>query len=448
MESKYNDLTWISSQVIDQNVDKEEPLLSGTRAPSYECSQTQLEIWSKLLNEWQMNPTIYPKVVIELERNGIPEVIRGVVWQLLAGCEDDNNLLEKYRVLVTLESTYEKSIEKDICRTFPANKNFKGPQSLGQISLYRVCKAYANYDFEIGYCQGFSFIIASLLLHMPEEQAFCVFVKIMNNYGLKNLFKSDFEQLNSNFYLLDRAFSDLMPQLHSFLSELGVETHMFATQWFLTLFTAKFPLYVVFNIIDLFLVYGMEIIFKVSLGLLLISRNDLLKLNFEGVLNYFHVLLPKKFTNEENGKLLIKIMKEIDIQKLQYYQKERQIFGGLNKFEDPINRLEKENKCLNDSIKRLELDNNKLSNELLLSCDSKIKLHSDLDIVENKVNQLTKELEITRSLLSEVENEKKRLEDETECLKDMFRKELEKADIEIAQKDQIIAQYELICAKI
>jgi hypothetical protein len=442
MESKYNDLTWISSQDIDQNIDKEEPLLSGTRAPNYECSQSELEIWSKLLTEWQINPTIYPKVVIEVERNGVPEVLRGVVWQLLAGCEDDNNLLEKYRVLVTLESTYEKSIEKDIFRTFPANKNFKGSQSLGQISLYRVCKAYANYDFKIGYCQGFSFIIASLLLHMPEEQAFCVFVKIMNNYGLKNLFKSDFEELNSNFYLLDRAFNDLMPELHSFLSKLGVETQMFATQWFLTLFTAKFPLYVVFNIIDLFLVYGMQIIFKVSLGLLLISRNDLLKLNFEGVLNYFHFLLPKKFSNEENGKLLIKIIKAIDI------QKERQIFVDLNKVEDPIIRFEKENKSLNDSIKRLELENNKLSNELLLSCDSKIKLHSDLDIVENKVNELNKELEITRSLLSEVQNEKNRLEDEIKCLKDMFRKELEKADIKIAQKDQIIAQYELICAKI
>lgn len=34
---------------------------------------------------------------------------------------------------------------------------------------------------------------------------------------------------------------------------MGLEAHMYASQWFLTLFTAKFPLYMVFHIIDLLL---------------------------------------------------------------------------------------------------------------------------------------------------------------------------------------------------
>ena len=32
-----------------------------------------------------------------------------------------------------------------------------------------------------------------------------------------------------------------------------IETHMYASQWFLTLFTAKFPLPMVYSIMDLFL---------------------------------------------------------------------------------------------------------------------------------------------------------------------------------------------------
>jgi hypothetical protein len=81
---------------------------------------------------------------------------------------------------------------------------------------------------------------------------------------------------------------------------------MYASQWFLTLFTAKFPLHVVFPILDLFLLDRMDTIFQVALALLSISKKDLLALDFEGVLKYFRVSLPKKFRTEENGKLLLR----------------------------------------------------------------------------------------------------------------------------------------------
>ena len=45
------------------------------------------------------------------------------------------------------------------------------------------------YDSEIGYCQGQSFLIAALLLQMPEEQAFGVLVEIMFAYGLRDLYR-------------------------------------------------------------------------------------------------------------------------------------------------------------------------------------------------------------------------------------------------------------------
>lgn len=43
---------------------------------------------------------------------------------------------------------------------------------------------------------------------------------------------------------------------------------MFASQWFLTLYTARFPLYFVFHIIDVFLLQGTETLFQVALALL------------------------------------------------------------------------------------------------------------------------------------------------------------------------------------
>lgn len=39
---------------------------------------------------------------------------------------------------------------------------------------------------------------------MPEEQAFSVLVKIMFDYGLRDLFKQNFEDLHCKFFQLER----------------------------------------------------------------------------------------------------------------------------------------------------------------------------------------------------------------------------------------------------
>lgn len=39
---------------------------------------------------------------------------------------------------------------------------------------------------------------------MPEEQAFCVLVKIMYDYGLRALYRNNFEDLHCKFYQLER----------------------------------------------------------------------------------------------------------------------------------------------------------------------------------------------------------------------------------------------------
>lgn len=41
------------------------------------------------------------------------------------------------------------------------------------------------------------------VLQMPEEQAFSVLVKIMFDYGLRELFKQNFEDLHCKFYQLE-----------------------------------------------------------------------------------------------------------------------------------------------------------------------------------------------------------------------------------------------------
>ena len=64
-------------------------------------------------------------------------------------------------------------------------------------------------------------------------------------------------------YQLDRLIEDNLGDLWNHLVETGIESHMYASQWFLTLFTAKFPLFLVFHILDVFLCQGMDTIFQV-----------------------------------------------------------------------------------------------------------------------------------------------------------------------------------------
>ncbi|CAF5105997.1 unnamed protein product, partial [Rotaria sp. Silwood1] len=72
-------------------------------------------------------------------------------------------------------------IKKDLARSFPDHEMFRG-DALGQHSLYDVLRAYAVHDPDVGYCQAQAPIAAILLMHLPPEQAFWVFVQINEEY--------------------------------------------------------------------------------------------------------------------------------------------------------------------------------------------------------------------------------------------------------------------------
>ncbi|MEE6514550.1 hypothetical protein FKM82_022779 [Ascaphus truei] len=279
------------------------------------------------------------------------------------------------------ESPQDSAITRDINRTFPAHDYFKDTGGDGQDSLYKICKAYSVYDEEIGYCQGQSFLAAVLLLHMPEEQAFSVLVKIMFDYGLRELFKQNLKIFTASFGQLERLMQEYIPDLYTHFLEISLEAHMYASQWFLTLFTAKFPLYMVFHIIDLLLCEGISVIFNVALGLLKTSKDDLLLTDFEGALKFFRVQLPKRYRSEDNAKKLMELACSLKIsqKKLKKYEREYHMMREQQEQqEDPVERFERENRRLQEANMRLEQENDDLAHELVTS---KIALRKDLDNV-------------------------------------------------------------------
>ncbi|KAJ8003747.1 hypothetical protein DPEC_G00151560 [Dallia pectoralis] len=112
---------------------------------------------------------------------------------------------------------------------------------------------------------------------------------------------------------------------------------------------------------------------------------------------------------------------------------------------DPIDRYQKENLQLQQVSLRLEQENDVLAHRLVTS---KIALRKALDQAEDRVDELTKELLITRDKLKETMEEKKRKEEEGVQLKDSFRRELDKTESAVKRSSGIVSDYKQICAQL
>ena len=74
-----------------------------------------------------------------------------------------------------------------------------------------------------------------------------------------------------------------------------------------------------------------------------ITKKDLLALDFEGILNYFRVSLPKKFQTEDEAKQLFRVMStcKVSERKLAKWEKDYQSYLERQaQLEDPVMRLE------------------------------------------------------------------------------------------------------------
>ena len=107
---------------------------------------------------------------------------------------------------------------------------------------------------------------------MPEEEAFGLLVRLMNQYHLRNLFIQDMPGLHLHLYQFERLLEDLEPALYCHLHRRTVSPQLYATQWFLTLFAYRFPLQLVLRVYDLVLSEGLESAI-LKFGICLMQKN-------------------------------------------------------------------------------------------------------------------------------------------------------------------------------
>lgn len=131
------------------------------------------------------------------------------------------------------------------------------------------------------------------IFQMPEEEAFCLLVRMMNHYNLRDLFTQDMPGLHMHLYQFERLLEDFEPALYCHLHRKGVTPHLYATQWFLTLFAYRFPLQLVLRIYDLILSEGLSAIIK--FGIVLMQKNAQTLLGMSDMVALTNFLKDKLF---------------------------------------------------------------------------------------------------------------------------------------------------------
>ncbi|KAI5301096.1 GTPase-activating protein [Ascosphaera atra] len=169
----------------------------------------------------------------------------------------------------------EKAIKRDLGSRTSYSKYFMSQKN--QDGLFGVCKAYALFDEAVGYAQGMNFIVMPLLFNMEEGEAFTLMVKLMNEYGMRDMFVQGMPGLHLRLYQFERLLEDLHPALVCHLKRRGVSPLLYATQWFLTLFAYRFPLQLVLRIYDLIFEEGVgSTILRFSVAIMLRNAETLL----------------------------------------------------------------------------------------------------------------------------------------------------------------------------
>nr|XP_012637848.1 TBC1 domain family member 30 isoform X5 [Microcebus murinus] len=151
-----------------------------------------------------------------------------------------------------------------------------------RVVLKRVLLAYARWNKNVGYCQGFN-ILAALILEVMEGNegdALKIMIYLIDKVLPESYFVNNLRALSVDMAVFRDLLRMKLPELSQHLDTLqrtankesggGYEpplTNVFTMQWFLTLFATCLPNHTVLKIWDSVFFEGSEIILRVSLAI-------------------------------------------------------------------------------------------------------------------------------------------------------------------------------------
>ena len=144
----------------------------------------------------------------------------------------------------------------------------------GQKDLFVVLKCISILDPEIGYVQGLGYMVAILLTYLDKEDALNIMLQIVNSsrFRMRQFYLPGFPMLRKTFYVHLSLLRKHMSKLFYHLLENFMSPILYATQWFMTLFSNNIPLPLTLRIWDIFFVEGFWVLHSVALAILKINE--------------------------------------------------------------------------------------------------------------------------------------------------------------------------------
>ncbi|XP_068822652.1 ecotropic viral integration site 5 protein homolog isoform X3 [Capricornis sumatraensis] len=393
-------------------------------------------LWGRVVNEWEDVRKKKEKQVKELVRKGIPHHFRAIVWQLLCSAQS-MPIKDQYSELLKMTSPCEKLIRRDIARTYPEHNFFKEKDSLGQEVLFNVMKAYSLVDREVGYCQGSAFIVGLLLMQMPEEEAFCVFVKLMQDYRLRELFKPSMAELGLCMYQFECMIQEHLPELFVHFQSQSFHTSMYASSWFLTIFLTTFPLPIATRIFDIFMSEGLEIVFRVGLALLQMNQAELMQLDMEGMLQHFQKVIPHQFDGGPDKLIQAAYQVKYNSKKMKKLEKEYTTIKTKEMEEQvEIKRLRTENRLLKQRIETLEKESASLADRLIQGQVTRAQEAEENYLIKRELATIKQQSDEASAKLEQAESTIRKLQHQQQWLeKELVQARLSEAESQCALKE-------------
>jgi hypothetical protein len=288
--------------------------VSGSTRKARDAKERErTEKWDVMLRDLKsgnVNSNRVKKTTVKLQervRKGIPNSKRGEAWAYLAGVYDEDIPVVEEVDRKIRESSSSGSgsggvpartldeINRDIDRTYPRHKLF---QMVGtgasrkepphQAMLRRILQRYAAVDPEVGYCQGMGFMAGMYLIYMDEETAFRCFYQAMHKQSeirLRDLYLPVMVEAQRVLYVFKQLGSKHLPRLWEHLEKQELDPSMYATEWAMTMFCRGFSFDLVTRVMDIYLLDGYKVVYRVMLALMKNVESSLMSADFEGIMD-------------------------------------------------------------------------------------------------------------------------------------------------------------------
>ncbi|KAG0210050.1 hypothetical protein BGX28_009727 [Mortierella sp. GBA30] len=170
-----------------------------------------------------------------------------------------------------------------------------------QCALFRVLKAYSNYNSSVGYCQGMASVVATMLTFFDEEKTFILLVQLFDRYNIKDLVVPGFPALFEAFYIQEELTQLYAPRVFQALSTMGIAVSSYASRWYITLYSGGVvPYRTLLRIWDIFLLEGFDWLYVMAIALLKYHEPMLVQHNFEQTME----MLNAKMDIQDDDRLL------------------------------------------------------------------------------------------------------------------------------------------------